>query len=101
MKTTCLCRWLYNARDAGGDIGNLALTLPCGPLNTKARMEHGGYMTAARLMPRFAAAHSNLGSILKEQGKIDQALAHYHEAIGIDPIFADAYKWSMKFAPCS
>jgi protein O-GlcNAc transferase len=31
------------------------------------------------------------GSILKEQGKIDQALAHYQEAINIDPQFADAY----------
>jgi len=52
VKTTCLCRWLYNARDAGGDIGNLALTLPCGPLDTKVRMEHGGYMTAARRLNR-------------------------------------------------
>jgi hypothetical protein len=25
------------------------------------------YATAIRLMPRFAAAHSNLGSVLKEQ----------------------------------
>lgn len=49
------------------------------------------YVTAVRLMPRFAAAHSNLGSLLKEQGKLDQALAHYHEAIAIDPTFADAY----------
>jgi protein O-GlcNAc transferase len=42
-------------------------------------------------MPRFAAAHSNLASILKEQGKIDQAVSHYMEAIQIDPRFADAY----------
>lgn len=27
-------------------------------------------MTAVRLMPKFAAAHSNLGSVLKEQGKL-------------------------------
>jgi protein O-GlcNAc transferase len=49
------------------------------------------YVTAIRLMPNFAAAHSNLGSIFKEQGKTEQALAHYHEAIQIDPLFADAY----------
>ena len=49
------------------------------------------YVTAVRLMPTFAAAHSNLASIFKEQGKTDQALAHYHEAITIDPLFADAY----------
>lgn len=28
------------------------------------------YMTAVRLMPKFAAVHSNLGSVLKEQGKL-------------------------------
>jgi len=39
---------------------------------------------------RFAAAHSNLGSILKEQGRHAQALAHYHEAVSIDPSLADA-----------
>ena len=49
------------------------------------------YVTAARLASRFAAAHSNLGSVLKEQGRIDQALAHYHQAIAIDPMFADPY----------
>jgi protein O-GlcNAc transferase len=49
------------------------------------------YVTAIRLMPTFAAAHSNLGSVLKEQGKVEEALAHYHEAITIDPLFADAY----------
>jgi len=48
-------------------------------------------MTACRLMPRFAAAHSNLGSILKEQGKSQQAIAHYQQAIDIDPMFAGAY----------
>ena len=48
-------------------------------------------MTACRLMLRFSAAHCNLGSILKEQGKIEQAIAHYQQAISIDPMFADAY----------
>ena len=28
------------------------------------------YVTAVRLMPKFAAVHSNLGSVLKEQGKL-------------------------------
>lgn len=49
------------------------------------------FVTAARLMPNFAAAHNNLGSILKSQGKLDQALAHYQEAISINPEFTDAY----------
>tara|TARA_B110000090_G_scaffold191192_1_gene223627 strand:- start:521 stop:784 length:264 start_codon:yes stop_codon:yes gene_type:complete len=49
------------------------------------------YVTAIRLLPTYAAAHSNLGSVLKEQGKTAQAIAHYQEAISIDPLFADAY----------
>ena len=49
------------------------------------------YVTAIRLMPNFAAAHSNLASVLKEQGKVEEALAHYHEAVTIDPLFSDGY----------
>ena len=49
------------------------------------------YVTAIRLMPKFSAAHSNLGSVFKEQGKLQQAIAHYQEAIKIDPSFADAF----------
>ena len=32
-------------------------------------------------MPEFAAAHSNLASILQLQGKLKEALMHYKEAI--------------------
>lgn len=32
-------------------------------------------------MPEFAAAHSNLASILQMQGKLQEALCHYKEAI--------------------
>ena len=32
------------------------------------------------------------GSILKEQGKLEEALAHYHEAVTIDPLFSDGYR---------
>ena len=42
-------------------------------------------------MPEFAAAHSNLASILQMQGKLQEALVHYKEAIRIHPNFADAY----------
>ncbi len=41
--------------------------------------------------PEFAAAHSNLASILQQQGKLNEALMHYKEAIRIQPAFADAY----------
>ena len=34
-----------------------------------------------QIMPEFAAAHSNLASILQLQGKLKEALMHYKEAI--------------------
>jgi protein O-GlcNAc transferase len=42
-------------------------------------------------MPTLTAAHNNLGALLKEQGKVDQAMAHFQEALRIDPRFADAF----------
>ena len=36
-------------------------------------------------------AHSNLASVLQQQGKLHEALLHYKEAIRISPTFADAY----------
>lgn len=36
-------------------------------------------------------AHSNLASVLQQQGKLHEALNHYKEAIRISPTFADAY----------
>ena len=41
--------------------------------------------------PEFAAAHSNLASILQQQSKLTEAISHYQEAIRIQPAFADAY----------
>ncbi len=45
----------------------------------------------AQIFPEFAAAHSNLASILQQQGKLHEAIMHYKEAIRIAPTFADAY----------
>lgn len=44
-----------------------------------------------QIYPEFAAAHSNLASILQQQGKLTEAIVHYKEAIRIAPTFADAY----------
>ena len=49
------------------------------------------YVTAIRLMPSFSSAHCNLGTLLKEQGKLEQSISHYQEAIQLNPLFADAY----------
>ena len=44
-----------------------------------------------QIYPEFAVAHSNLASVLQQQGKLHEALLHYKEAIRISPTFADAY----------
>lgn len=49
------------------------------------------YLKALEVFPEFAAAHSNLASVLQQQGKLTEALLHYKEAIRIQPSFADAY----------
>ena len=45
----------------------------------------------SKVFPEFAAAHSNLASVLQQQGKLQEALQHYKDAIRISPTFADAY----------
>ena len=49
------------------------------------------YKKALEIYPEFAAAHSNLASVLQHQGRLHEALQHYREAIRIQPTFADAY----------
>ena len=41
--------------------------------------------------PDLAEAHSNLGNVLKDQGKRDEAIAAYRQAIGIEPNLAEAH----------
>lgn len=55
------------------------------------------YLKALEVFPEFAAAHSNLASILQQQGKLNEALMHYKEAIRIQPTFADAYRSVVVF----
>ena len=42
-----------------------------------------------QIMPEFAAAHSNLASILQLQGKLKEALMHYKEAIRYTKLCSD------------
>lgn len=39
------------------------------------------YFFPLQVFPEFAAAHSNLASVLQQQGKLQEALMHYKEAI--------------------
>ena len=36
-------------------------------------------------------AHSNLGVVLKEQGKLDEAVACWRRAVELKPDYAEAY----------
>jgi tetratricopeptide (TPR) repeat protein len=40
---------------------------------------------AIKLDPKSSQAHSNLGTALAKQGKLDEAVAEYHKAIELDP----------------
>jgi serine/threonine protein kinase/Flp pilus assembly protein TadD len=46
---------------------------------------------ALAVRPQSSAAHSDLGIALRQQGKVDQAIACYHKAIELDPKNANAY----------
>ena len=47
-------------------------------------------LISLQIFPEFAAAHSNLASVLQQQGKLHEALLHYKEAIRLilDKVFA-------------
>uniref|UniRef100_A0A8C6ERX6 UDP-N-acetylglucosamine--peptide N-acetylglucosaminyltransferase 110 kDa subunit n=1 Tax=Marmota marmota marmota TaxID=9994 RepID=A0A8C6ERX6_MARMA len=65
----------------------LVYTMKQGNIEEAVRL----YRKALEVFPEFAAAHSNLASVLQQQGKLQEALMHYKEAIRISPTFADAY----------
>ena len=49
------------------------------------------YRKAIRLDPKLAIFHDNLGEMLAEVGRIEEAIAEYRVAIGLDPKFADPH----------
>src|SRR5262249_30267521 len=51
----------------------------------------GNFRAALALRPQSPGVHNNLGSALKEQGKVGEAIASYQQALRLDPTFAKAY----------
>lgn len=49
------------------------------------------YRTAIRFGPNLAEAHVNLGCVLRECGKLDEAAACHQQAIRLKPTYADAH----------
>ena len=41
--------------------------------------------------PAYAEAHNNLGNVLKRQGKLEEAIVHYRQALALKPAYADAH----------
>src|SRR5574341_2585089 len=46
---------------------------------------------ALTIDPRSAIAHNNLGIVLANQGKLDQAIAHYQEALRVRPTYSKGH----------
>jgi tetratricopeptide (TPR) repeat protein len=53
------------------------------PARLEAAVRHG--IAARALRPRSAGAWNNLGNALRDQGKLDEAVACYQKAIDLDP----------------
>ena len=49
------------------------------------------YQRALQLNPRDAAAHSNLGDVLKRAGRIEEAMEHFRQAVRIQPSLAEPH----------
>ena len=48
------------------------------------------YRRALELEPNFAEAHYNMGSALKSQGRLDEAVGCYRRALELKPDYASA-----------
>ena len=44
-----------------------------------------------RLKPDFVQAYNNLGNVLRDKGRFDEAIASYRQAMRLKPDFAEAY----------
>ena len=49
------------------------------------------YRKALQLAPNYPDAHNNLANVLKDQGKLDEAISSYRQALTLNPNHADAH----------
>ena len=47
------------------------------------------YKTSISLKPDYAEAYSNMGVVLKNQGKLDEAIEAYKKSISLKPNYAE------------
>jgi len=59
------------------------------------QVDHGGAVAADRqavaVDPRYALAYFDLGNVLDETGRLQEAINAYHAAIALAPTYADAH----------
>ncbi len=80
-----------NYVNARYDLG-VALARQAFSLAKEGKLEEAAqaYASLLQLQPT-ALAHNSLGAVLWQLGKTDEALAHYSEALRLDPNYADAH----------
>jgi tetratricopeptide (TPR) repeat protein len=57
------------------------------------------FRTAARLAPSMAVARFNVGRLLAQLGKLDEAAAEYRETLRLEPRFVEARRALEAMAP--
>ncbi len=94
MGFPCLLgRWRYRKVFLGASMG---LTLLLLMIITRLQIDHWRnnftlFEHALQVTSDNFLAHNNLGVAVAEQGKIEEAIAHYREAIRIKPNYLDAH----------
>lgn len=48
-------------------------------------------VAAQKILPTFAVAYCNIGAVLLDQGRIEQAIKFLQTSIELDPMFEPAY----------
>jgi len=67
--------------------GNFAVSLS----KDYSHIEEAIYRRILELDPKDAVTHNNLGNLLKDKGKLDEAKKHYRKAIELDPNLSQAH----------
>ena len=62
----------------------------CGSRASSTKRRHS-FEQALALRPDYAEAHNNLGIVLWQQGKLEQAVARFEQAIALRPDYAEAH----------
>jgi tetratricopeptide (TPR) repeat protein len=84
-------QWLRRAQAQHPADFWLAFNLAFALADTDRAESAGWYRVALAIRPTSAVAYSNLGAALRDQRKLDDAVAACPKAIALDPNFAEAY----------